>query len=562
MTKRYTKQMANGAELFVDACQQLGIDHIFTLVGDHLNEVLSVAAARGLHIIDFRHESGVTHAADCWGRLTRKPALSLITGGPGHTNSLTGIATAQLSGSPLIAVSGAPAINMRERIVFQDIDQVGMARPVCKWAAEAASVAQIPFLLSRAYRESSSGRMGATHLTIPVDLFTGDAKTVIQPSEPHTSSPPAPNRHDVNRMLQLLRQAKSPMVIAGSGVWWSNAGKELEKFLSKTKLPYYNVTLARGVVSDLYRYNMGYADGALNQAVHTIFKEADVVLVLGKRIDYRLAMGGPRLFSPQAKFIQVDIHPQELGHNRNLELSVCADVKTTLCAMLEELENEPAWKPLPWLKHTTQLRDQWKAELQSIAESNAKNKRIHPASFFAALQQAMPVTPLYSWDGGDFIHWGRAMYPAIHPGGWMRIGPLGTIGSALPNAIAMQLHHPKSPVVMITGDGSLGFYIAELDTAVRHNLPIIVIVGNDGGWGLERELQGELNGTNVACELRQTRYDIVMKGFGGDGETIDRLHQVDGAVKRAFASQKPYLLNVNIEGARSPFTDWQIKGKK
>ena len=155
--------MANGAELFVDACESLGIDRIFTLVGDHLNEVLSVASARRMRIVDFRHESGVTHAADCWARLTRKPALSLVTGGPGHTNSLTGIATAQLAGSPLIAVSGAPAINMRERVVFQDMDQVGMARPVCKWAAEAASVLQVPFLLSRAYRESSSGRMGATH---------------------------------------------------------------------------------------------------------------------------------------------------------------------------------------------------------------------------------------------------------------------------------------------------------------------------------------------------------------------------------------------------------------
>ena len=144
----------------------------------------------------------------------------------------------------------------------------------------------------------------------------------------------------------------------------------------------------------------------------------------------------------------------------------------------------------------------------------------------------------------------------------MRIGPLGTIGSALPNALAMQWRHPDEPVVMITGDGSLGFYIAELDTAVRHNLPIIVIVGNDGGWGLERELQGELNGTNVACELRRTRYDQVMQGFGGEGETIDRLDQVDGAVKRAFASRRPYLLNVNVQGARSPFTDWQIQGKK
>ena len=555
--------MANGAELFVGACEILGIDRIFTLVGDHLNEVLSVASARGMRIVDFRHESGVTHAADCWARLTRKPALSLVTGGPGHTNSLTGIATAQLAGSPLIAVSGAPAINMRERVVFQDMDQVGMARPVCKWAAEAASVLQVPFLLSRAYRESSSGRMGATHLTIPVDLFTGEAKTAIAASAPGMGSRVMPDRNDVKKMLQVLRTAKRPVVIAGSGVWWSYAGAELSKFLQVTKLPYYSVTMARGIISDLGRYNMGYADGALNKAVHTIFKEADVVLVLGKRIDYRLAMGGPRLFSPDAKFLQVDIHPQELGHNRKLELGVCADVKATLQVMLEEMAGGPSWPALvPWIRRTRLFRDAWQEELRTTAAANAQNKRIHPASFFEELWRVMPVTPLYSWDGGDFIHWGRARFKAVRSGGWMRIGPLGTIGSALPNAIAMQIHRPKERVVMITGDGSLGFYIAELDTAVRYNLPIIVIVGNDGGWGLERELQVALNGTNVACELRQTRYDLVMKGFGGEGETIDRLDQVESAMARAFASKKPYLLNVNIEGARSPFTDWQIQGKK
>src|SRR5687768_10527851 len=160
-----------GAELFVDALEKLGIRDIFTLVGDHLNAVLSVAGRRGMRIIDMRHESGVTHAADAWARITRRPALSLVTGGPGHTNSLTGIATAYLAASPLIAVSGSRASNLGERQAFQDIDQVGMTRSVVKWAAEAPSAAQIPFYLNRAWMEANSGRRGPVHLTIPVDLF-------------------------------------------------------------------------------------------------------------------------------------------------------------------------------------------------------------------------------------------------------------------------------------------------------------------------------------------------------------------------------------------------------
>jgi Thiamine pyrophosphate-requiring enzymes [acetolactate synthase, pyruvate dehydrogenase (cytochrome), glyoxylate carboligase, phosphonopyruvate decarboxylase] len=169
---------------------------------------------------------------------------------------------------------------------------------------------------------------------------------------------------------------------------------------------------------------------------------------------------------------------------------------------------------------------------------------------------------LYSWDGGDFVQWGRAMLPAREPGGWLRLGPLGAIGSALPNGLALQLAHPGRPVAVITGDGALGFYIAEMDTAVRHKLPIVV-VGNDAGWGLERELQSFASGgATVACELQSTPYDAIMKGFGGGGETVERLEEVRPAVQRAFASGVPYCLNVRIRGVRSPFTEWQIAGKK
>src|SRR5262249_41770035 len=188
---------------------------------------------------------------------------------------------------------------------------------------------------------------------------------------------------------------------------------------------------------------------------------------------------------------------------------------------------------------------------------------IHPAAFYRELATALPPDVLYSWDGGDFVHWGRAILPACQPGGWLRLGPLGTIGAALPNAIALQLAHPGRRVAMITGDGALGFYIAEMDTAVRHGLPIVIIVGNDAAWGLERELQYASGATEgAACALQSARYDVIMKAFGGDGETIDRLEQVHPAVERAFAANRPYCLNVLIRGVRSPFTEWQIAGKK
>jgi acetolactate synthase-1/2/3 large subunit len=188
---------------------------------------------------------------------------------------------------------------------------------------------------------------------------------------------------------------------------------------------------------------------------------------------------------------------------------------------------------------------------------------MHPAAFYRELSRALPRDALYSWDGGDFVQWGRAMLPAREAGGWLRLGPLGAIGSALPNGLALQLAHPGRPVAVITGDGALGFYIAEMDTAVRHKLPIVVIVGNDAGWGMERELQSFASGgATVACELQSTRYDAIMRGFGGGGETVERIDQVRPAVQRAFASGMPYCLNVKMRGVRSPFTEWQIAGKK
>jgi len=556
--------MPNGAELFVATAMELGIDTVFTLVGDHLNEVLAVAARSGMRVVDMRHESGVAHAADAWARIHRRPALSLVTGGPGHTNSLTGLATAHLAGSPLIAVSGSRPSTMAHREAFQDIDQVGMARPVVKWAAEVPEAGEIPRFLRQAYATANAGRRGCVHLTVPVDVMT--AQTAQTPGD-RLLCPKAPFLLRVDRavcprsVVETLRQAERPVVIAGSGVWWAGAEEALRKFIERTSLPLYTITMGRGTVSDDHPLVMGYADPALNYAVHTAFREADLFLVVGKRIDYRLAMGGARLFPEGARFIQIDVHEEELGLNRTLDVAICADARVALEAMTEAAGPEP-WAPRPWLARVRELREEWLARLAE--QGRDESGPMHPAAFFRELRRALPRDVLYSWDGGDFAHWGRASLEARQAGGWLRLGPLGTIGSSLPNSLALQLAHPGRPVAMITGDGALGFYLAEMDSLVRHKLPVVLIVGNDAGWGLERELQRSATGdaATVACELQSTRYDLIMKAFGGGGETVERLDEVAPAVDRAFAAGVPYCLNVKIRGVSSPFTEWQIAGKK
>lgn len=549
--------MPTGAELFVRTIQQFGIRKIFTLVGDHLNPVLSVASRTGLDIVHMRHEAAVVHAADTYGRVMRKPALSLVTGGPGHTNSLTGVATAYLAGSPVIAVSGGRPQASADRQAFQDIDQIGMAKPVVKWAAQPYLASQIPFYLSRAYAEAASGRGGPVHLTIPVDLFSAETSDVSVPP-PRACEGPAPTPSQIRDVLQLLHGCQRPVVIAGSGAWWADSGAELQHFVECATLPLFTIGMARGLVPDDHPLCFGYADPGLSRAAHQSFQEADLFLILGKRIDFRLGLGSARVIPAQARCIQVDIYPQELGMNRALDVGICADLKQTLIALIQAAGPEQPSR-IAWLNRLHSLREAWRSALGRHAID--RQLPLHPAALYAEILRALSPDALLAWDGGDFAHWGRALIPALHPGGWIRLGPLGTIGAALPNGIALKLAYPDRPVAVITGDGALGFYIAEMDTAVRYQLPLVLMVGNDAGWGLERELQGAVEGTTAGCELRGTRYDRVMEAFGGAGETVDSLEQVAPAIERAFRSSVPYCINFLIRGVRSPFTEWTLFNK-
>ncbi len=555
--------MPNGSELFVTSLKQLGVSHIFTLVGDHLNEILRVAEREGLTLVDTRHESAAVHMADGWGRITRSPGVSMVTGGPGHTNSISGIATAHTTGSPILAVSGMSSSKMRDRFAFQDMEQLGMVSSITKYAAVPSDAGQIPFHVRKSFQEALSGRAGAAHLSVPVDLLTAQAEQHYPlPDGPVKVRRPGPDDAEVSRLIDLLDGAERPVVIAGSGAWWADAGEELQSFVEKTSLPLFTVCLARGVVSDDHPLCFGYADPTLSRGAAKAFKEADLVIVLGKKLDYRLRLGGTQLFSADAKFAQVDIHPEELELNRRLEVGMQSDVKLALTALLDAWGNRPVPDRSAWLGEVRKADDAWRGELESIAAK--PSDPMHPLHLYTEMRDWLPEDATLCWDGGDFVHWGRCSIPTRRPMHWLRLGALAGLGACFPIALTAQILRPNSRSIVISGDGSLGFYAAEMDTAVRFGLPVIIIVGNDGGWGIERELQlGTYGGDKtVACELLRTRYDLVMKAFGGDGEYVERPEQMRPALDRALKSDKPFLINVEIQGARSPFTQYQLAGKK
>ncbi len=552
--------MPTGSELFVRSLKGQGVDRIFTLVGDHLNDVLQVAVREGLSIYDTRHESAAVHMADGWARLTRTPGVSLVTGAPGHTNSITGIATASATGVPMLAVSGMSDSNLRDRFAFQDMDQLKLVQGITKYAAVPTHSGQIPFHVRRAFLEMLRDRPGVAHLSIPVDFFTArNTSHAPTPEQRIGSLRCAPTSSDVDKIIDLLDGAERPAVIAGSGAYWSRADAELLEFIEAARVPLFTANLARGVVSDDHPLCFGYADVTLNRGAQNALRQADLVVIVGKRMDYGLRMGGPQQFPPDAKIVQVDVCGTELGLNRSLAVGVQADARTALRAFIDALTARPAPDRSAWLAEVQRGCDSYAAEVAALAAR--PREPMHSLHVHRVLEQRLPPDATICWDGGDFVHWGRYLLKARHPGHWMRLGSLAGLGVALPIGLSAQILRPDSRTVVVTGDGSLGFYIGELDTAVRFGLPVVIVVGNDAGWGIERELQEAFYpaSSTVACELRNTRYDLVMKGFGGDGAHVTSPDQLDGAFERAFHSDKPFLINVEIDGAGSPFTQYQIK---
>jgi acetolactate synthase-1/2/3 large subunit len=555
--------MPTGSELFIRSLKSQGVDTLFTLVGDHLNDVLQVAAREGMRIFDTRHESAAVHMADGWSRMTGNPGVSIVTGAPGHTNSITGIATADATGVPVLTISGMSTSQARDRNAFQDQDQLKLVQGITKYAAVPARAGQIPFHVKRAYLEMKNGRPGVAHLSIPVDLLKESVDTHYPiPDGPIEPNRPGPDSRDIDRVVGLLSSAKRPVVIAGAGAHWSGAGDELKAFIEAANVPLFTISLARGLVSDDHPLCFGYADATLNRGAETALRQADLVIVIGKRIDYRLRLGSAQLFSDDAKFVQVDTCGEELGLNRDLEVGIAADAKVTLAALNEALAGDQAPDRSDWLAEVQSGSDAYATEVAALTAK--PSDPMHSLHLYQALKDKVPEDATICWDGGDFVHWGRYTLKARRPGHWLRLGSLAGLGVALPLGLTAKILRPNSPSIVITGDGSVGFYIGEFDTAVRFGLPIIVIVGNDGGWGIERELQKGFypETPTVACELRRTRYDLVMKGFGGDGAHVTSPDQLPDAIDRALRTEVPFCLNVDIAGAGSPFTQYQLRNLK
>jgi len=549
-----------GSQLLTQALRREGVGTVFTLAGDHILPLLDQLADDGFRLIDCRHEQAAVHMADAWARMTGKLGVCAFTT-PGHANAIPGLVNALAAESPVLNIAGSADLRNYHRGIMQEIDQVGLARPATKGAWLVHDARRIPDLLATAARTAFEGRRGPVHLTVPIDVQTQRVEAsearIYEAASYRPQSPRVAAAAQVDRAIALLRAAERPLVVASGPAAYGDWGSALQRFIETTRLPLMTEEAARGLVSDEHPYCLGFFDLSLHQPANLI-READCVLFLGKLLDFTVGFGLPPIVAQSAKVIQVEPSALQAGRNRGVELALVGDVGP----IVEQLAERAAayeWRELAWLERLRAARSAERARIEAFAADEAPLR-----SMFVHKTLARMLRPddVLVFDGGDYAYYGRAYLPARRPRSWYYLSNLGMLGQALPAAIAAKLARPASRVFCITGDGAFGFNAMELDTAVRHGLDVVVLLGNDAAWGIDKNIQLGLHGKAVITDLAPARYDLVAEGLGAHGELVERPEQLAPALERALAVRRPALLNIRVQSQISMRAQGIVESRK
>ena len=544
----------NGGHLFIRCLKQEGVKRVFTIVGDTILPLVDAAADEGIEFIDTRHEGAAMHMADGYARITGEPTVAMFTGGPGYSNAISALPAIYTSESPVIFVAGCAELPEKGMTTFQEIDQISMAEPVTKGSWLIHDKNRIPEFVATAFRSAMSGRPGPVHLTIPIDIqeavVSEDDLPPYLPNEYRNMGRAQGDPELIRQAANLLSGAQKPVIILGNPARYSVSPDQASALAEKIGAPVFTVEQARGLIDDDHPLCFGYADGALNATARR-FREADVVLLLGKRLDHRYRYGG--IFSPTAKIIQADPSEAEIGRNRGVAVPLLGD----LGAITEQLTANCQFNPnlAPWLSQLEADRQGW---LDTLAANALGNEPLHPMDVYTSLQDIIDDDTFIIMDGGDYVQWGRSFMKAHKPGRFIRLGPLSHLGAGLPYGMAAKLAHPESKVLVFTGDGAFGFYPMEFDTCIRHNLPMTVVMGNDSTWGIDKTFQMAYFDRAIGTDLRSVRYDKVVEAIGGHSEYVEQKQDIAPAVERAIESNLPSLVNIVISSTTSPLAEAMI----
>jgi acetolactate synthase I/II/III large subunit len=547
----------NGGELMVRTLAEAGVREIFALSGGHLNPIFRACRDHGIRLIDTRHEEAAAHMADGYARATGRPGVALVTAGPGVTNAITGVANAFVDAVPMICIAGRSPLRDEDRLPLQSLDQVALMQPVTKYARTVLHSDRIPEYMAASYRHAVSGRPGPVFLDVPIDILYAsveeDDVPLFNPFPP--AGRPAADPASVARAVEALLSAERPAILAGGGAWFSGAQDEVRELAELGRIPVLTNAKARGIVSE--RTELGYGGFGLlgSPAVHAAGGgPPDVVLLLGARVGMFTGSSSGRggVIPDGATVIQVDVEAEEIGRTRNVQLGLAGDVRETVRAIIERARGQQFRDHEPWIAALCAARDAVRHVADDVWAQNGGP--IHQVRLMREIADFVTGEDIIIADGGDTSGWIAEQTIIESAGRWMSHGYLGCLGTGIPFGLAAQVAHPDRRVITVIGDGSVGLNFAEFDTAVRHDLPLVVVVNNDLGWGMVRHDQNRQwgKGEAIGTELGPTRYERAAEGFGVHAEFVQCPDEIRPALERAFASGKPSCINVLTDPELSP----------
>jgi thiamine pyrophosphate-dependent acetolactate synthase large subunit-like protein len=510
-----------------------GVERIFTLSGGHLFSIYDGCRAEGIELIDTRHEQTAAFAAEGWAKVTRTPGVCALTAGPGVTNGMSAIASASQCHSPVLVLGGrAPQMRWGQGSL-QEIDHVPFVRPLVKSAVTAGETGEIPSLVDEALRTALAPHSGPTFIDFPLDYVFG-----ASPEPPAPAPLPRPwegPAADIEQAASLLHKAERPVIMAGSDLYWGRGEEALVALASELRIPVFLNGLARGCVP---------ADHELffSRARSAGLSGADVAIVIGTPLDFRLGFGGA--FADDAAVIVMDVAEPVREYPR----AVAAEVYGALPATLDALRvaaggSSAAGAREPWIASLREIETERRAaEAAELADPRAP---LHPMRVYGELASVLDRNAIVIGDGGDFVSYAGRLIDSYEPGCWLDPGPYGCLGTGPGYALAARLAHPDRQVVLLLGDGAFGFSGMELDTLARHGIAVVAVIGNNGIWALEKHPMEALYGYSVVAELREgTRYDLVAEALGCEGSLVSEPSELRPALEQGFASGRPTVVNV------------------
>ena len=520
----------HGGRLVAQTLRSRGVEHLFTLSGGHLFSIFDGCREEGIGLIDVRHEQSASFAAEGYAKATRRVGVAALTAGPGVTNGISAMAGAEANGSPICVLGGrAPEMRWGSGSL-QEIDHLPLVSPLVKSAETVRETARIPELTAAALDLALAAPSGPTFVDYPLDVVFSPAECEI-PGLPDLPAPqPAAG---VEEVAALLAGAERPVIMAGTGVYWAHGEGEMAALAEALGIPVFLNGLGRGCLPADHEL-------AFSRARGTGLKGADVALVIGVPIDFRLGFGAS--FGEETKLLRLDPAPNRLTANRAPDIDMVGDVAASLAAIREAADGGPE-RTEAWVGELRKVEDEKRAAEQE--ELNDDRSPLHPVRVYNELGQVLDRDAIVVGDGGDFVSFAGRYIETYQPGCWMDPGPFGCLGAGPGQAIGAKVAHPERQVCLLLGDGAFGFAGVEFDTMARHGLGVVGVMGNNGIWALEHHPMKFLYGYSVAAELRpETPYEQMVEALGCDGILVREPAELRPALESAFASGRPTLVNV------------------